>query len=92
MINTYNMKELKVIIGVNDTIKVKLLMDDGDLPYISLSPHVYSFPKVGLEDWLIKKGLFRTPEEASEHIQQAIKLMKSKETKRKRLQKEKEAD
>ena len=88
MVNTYNMKELKAILGINSSKQIKSLVDSGNLPCLNLGERIYDFPKVGLENWLIEKGLFRTPEEASEHISNAIKQMKTKETKKKNKKKE----
>lgn len=87
MINTYNMKEVKAILKVTTSAQVKALIENNGLPSLAIGKNVYDFPKVGLEDWLIQQGLFRTKEEAEEHILNSIKTLKNKETKRKNKKK-----
>jgi hypothetical protein len=88
MINTYNMKEVKAILGVTSSNQIKSLIDNDGLPSLAIGKNTYDFPKIGLADWLVEEGLFRNADEAEEHMTKAIRTMRAKETKRKNKKKE----
>lgn len=82
------MKQMKWILGVTNAKQVKQLIEHNKLPHLEINPKVYNFPRVGVVNWMIEQGLFRTVEEAEEHIQNALRVNRTKETKRKNKKKE----